>query len=244
MAAIILLVMAAFIMHSIMRTRSAVQATMFCNEKEQQNQEYLDALRETRMIGDFVLTGAAIPGQNVEMPPVEGYKLFPHQGYFKLNGGTIVVASASAEKIRGLMFSFVEALGETSSISFADHHSDRRHIVDYIAYNRESYMVEHLFDQYWRMILNSADIETSLFAAEEKVEIVLSKVKTIHIHAVETMPFVKILHDYGISEKTDMRFIYEDEHYLFNDYADSGEFFRMVKAFGYDEKRYYEKEEQ
>ena len=244
MAAIIFIILTAFMMFYFMRTRMQIHQAHAAKKTGSQLQDYLEALRETRMIGDFVLTGAAIPAPEIQAPPSEGYRQYPHEGYFKINGGSIVVASVSAEKMRGLMLSFIELLGDTASISFTDYHSDAKHIVDYIAYNRDAYMVANVLDNNWRMILNNADIVTSLFSTEIKVEIVLSQAKTVHIHAVETAPFVRCLRDYGLSEKPDMHFIYEDAHYLYSDAAVSGEFFQMVKSFGYDEKRFYEKEEQ
>ncbi len=243
MAAILFIIFIAFIANYIIRRRMTVLGAKSREASEQQLMDYLNALRETRIIDDFVLTCAAVPALEAKVKPTEGYRLFPHEGYFKLFGGSVIVASVSAEKLRGLMLSFVDTIGEAASISFSDYHSDVRHVVDYIAYNRDAYMVAHMLDRNWLMIVNNADIVPTLFSTEIKVEIILSQARTIHIHAVEPAPYIGCLHEYGVTEKPDMHFIYEDAYFLHSDDAVSKEFFNMVHSFGYDEKRFYEKEE-
>ncbi|RQV99871.1 hypothetical protein EH223_20435 [candidate division KSB1 bacterium] len=92
------------------------------------------------------------------------------------------------------------------------------------------------------MIQNNYDVQIALFSGHPKVELVLARAKTIHIHAVESAPFLVTLIDYGLSEKAHMKFFMEGSYFVYNDYAGTDVFHRFTLELEVHEKRYYDKQ--
>lgn len=238
----LVLIFIIFLAVYIYMTRKSVDKMIPSRQQREKQTEHLNQLRRDRIVGDFVLTAAVIPAMENDILPEEGFRVYTNEGYFKINGGSMIIASVSAEKMKYLFLSLSHEIGTVLSISVEDYHSDAQNIIDYLSYERDAYMLENIIDQYWRMIQNNYDVQVALFSAHVKVELVLTRVKTIHIHAVEPAPFVAILNDYGVVEKTNMRFFTESTYYVYNDYAGTDVFQRLISELGVHEKRYYVKQ--
>ena len=224
-------------------TRRAVDKAIPTKARRKQQNDHLERLRRDRMVNDFVLTSAVFPALDNDIEPQEGYRLYKNDGFYKINGGCLIIASVSAEKMRNVFLSLLRRIGPVMSVSFEDFYSDDRNVIDYLSYDRDLFVVENLFDRYWRMIQNNHDLKVSVFSAFPKVELIVTRVKTINIHVVEPVPFIEVLEEYGLREKPQMRFFIEGTYYAYNDYAGTDTFFRLTSELEVHEKRFYEKRE-
>ncbi|MBN1559887.1 hypothetical protein JW998_06525 [candidate division KSB1 bacterium] len=222
--------------------RRSVDRAIPTEEKQAQQLEHLNRLRSERMVDDFVLTAAAIPALENDIQPQEGFRVYQNYGFFKINGGCLIVASVSAEKMRPLVLDVVRRMGSIVSISFEDFYSDAKNVIDYLSFDRDLYVIESVINRYWRLIQDSHDVQMSVFSPHVKAEVVLPQVKLIHIHAVEPAPFLEVLAEYGLQEKPEMRFFIEGPYYAYNDYANSDLFARLISELEVHEKRFYDKQ--
>jgi hypothetical protein len=223
--------------------RRSVDRVIPTREKQAKENEHLNRLRHERMVDDFVLTAAVIPALDNDILPQEGFRVYKNYGFFKLNGGCLIVASVSAEKMRAVVLELLRRIGPLVSISFEDYYSDEKNVIDYLSYEREACLVGPIIDRYWRLIQNSHDVQMSVFSPHIKVEVVLTRVKIVHIHVVEAASFLDVLSEYGLSEKPDMRFFIEGPYYVYNDYAGTDVFSQLISDLQVHEKRYYEKQQ-
>ena len=124
----------------------------------------LDVTEERELTHILKRVDLLIPALENDIVPQEGYRLFKNYGFYKVNGGCLIIASVSAEKMRSLMLALVRRIGSVVSLSFEDYFSDEKNVIDYLSYDREIYFVENLLDQYWRLIQNSYDVQMSVFS--------------------------------------------------------------------------------
>jgi hypothetical protein len=210
--------------------------------QQEKQKEHLKRLRQERMIGDFVLTGAALPAVENSIIPQEGYRIYRNSGFFKMNGGCQIVVSVSAEKIKPLLSELMQHIGPVLSISLEDHYSDPQRIIDYLSYDRDIFIIENIIDRYWRLLQNNYDVAMSVFSKTSKVELVLTQVKTLQIHVVDADPFISTLRENGLPEKPDLRLFTEEAYYVYNDYKGTGIMYELTSQLEVHEKRFYDKE--
>ena len=223
--------------------RRSVDRAIPTRARQIQQDEHLERLRRDRIVNDFVLTAAVFPALDNEIEPQEGFRLYRNDGFYKINGGCLIIASVSAEKMRDLFLALIRRIGPVMSVSIEDYYSDDRNVIDYLSYDRDVFLVENIIDRYWRLIQNNHDVKVSIFSGFPKVELIVTRIKTIDIHVVEPVPFVEVLEAYGLREKPKMRFFFEGAYYAYNDYAGTDTFFRLTSELEVHEKRFYEKRE-
>ncbi|MBN1560709.1 hypothetical protein JW998_10695 [candidate division KSB1 bacterium] len=222
--------------------RRSVDRAIPTKEMRAKQIEHLNRLRSERMVDDFVLTAAVIPALDNDIRPQEGFRVYQNYGHFKINGGCLIIASVSAEKMRPLVLALVRCLGSIVSISFEDYYSDAKNVIDYLSFDRDIFVIESVINRYWRLIQDSYDVQMSAFSPHVRAEVVLPQVKLVHIHAAEPAPFLEVLAEYGLQEKPEMRFFIEGPYYAYDDYAGSDLFSRLISELEVHEKRFYEKQ--
>ncbi len=232
-----ILIFAAFIYYS----RRAVDKAIPTKAQQEKQNEHLHRLRRDRLVDDFVLTGAAIPALENNIAPIEGYRIYRNAGFFKINGGCQIVVSVSAEKMKQLVLALMQRIGPVMSFSLEDHYSDPNRIIDYLSYERDIFIIENIIERYWRFLQNNYDVAMSVFSTDPKVEIVLTQMKTVHIHAVDPKPFLSALMDNGLVEKPDMRFFTEGAYYVYNDYTGTNIMRQLTRELEINETRFYDK---
>ncbi len=237
-AALYIFLMAAYIFY----VRRSVDNVIPTKDHIEKQNKHLARLRQDRMVGDFVLTGAAIPALENKIVPQEGFRIYRNNGFFKMNGGCQVVVSVSAEKFKPVVSDMMQQIGPVLSFSVEDHYSDSKRIIDYLSYDRDLFIIENIIDRYWRLLQNNYDVAMSVFSNNPKVEVVLTRMKALHIHAVDPKPFISALKDNGLREKHNLRFFTEEAYYVYNDFADSGVMHQLTSELDVHEKRFYDKE--
>ena len=145
--------------------RRSVDRLIPTKARQKKQNEYLKQLRQDRMVGDFVLTAAVLPAMDNTITPEEGFRIYRNYGFYQINGGALVIASISAEKMRAIVLALARRIGSVLSMSFEDYHSDEKNVIDYLSYDREVYFVENIIDRYWRLLQNSYDVQTAIFSA-------------------------------------------------------------------------------
>ncbi|MBN1480428.1 hypothetical protein EH223_20440 [candidate division KSB1 bacterium] len=99
-----------FLVVYIYLTRKSVDREIPTKQQQEKQMQYLNKLRHDRIIGDFVLTTAAIPAMENDILPEEGFRVYTNEGFFKVNDGSLVVASVSAEKMKHLFLSLMHKI--------------------------------------------------------------------------------------------------------------------------------------
>lgn len=232
-----ILVIAGYILY----TRQFVNKMIPTTAQRTKQDEHLKRLRQDRLVDDFVLTGAAIPALENDIKPLEGYRVYHDAGFFKINGGSLIVISVSAEKLKVLLLDLMHQIAPVLSISLEDHYSDANKIIDYLSYDRELYLIENILDRYWRLLQNNYDVAMALFSTNPKVELVLTREKTLHLHAVDSKPFLSTLARNGFKNMADLRFFTEGPYYVYNDYTGTTIMHELISELEVHEKRFYEK---
>lgn len=209
---------------------------------ENEQMAYLAELRENRMIGNFVLTGAALPAKDNPFVPTEGYRMYDIDEEGAWKGGTRVIAAVSAEKLKALLLSFVDLFGGTVSVSIMDLHTDEQQTIDYLGYNKGSYVAKQLIEQYHSFLINNGELMFSLFSEEAMLEVRLDQVKHFILHALDVDPVLAVLHEYDIPHKPDLQFFPQGEYFFYNEFARVDTLFHLVDQLQFHEKKYYKKE--
>ncbi len=161
---------------------------------------------ENRMIGDFVLTGAALPLGDGSITPVEGFRVTDVE---KDGSVFFVVAAVSAEKIWNLMLSIIHLLGNGVQMAVLHVNTKDGKPVDYITDAMDEYALVDIMQEHRNFILNSGTIEVCFFKAGVKLQMCLDACKHFQIHVVDLVPIIDMLHDFDISSKEDIRFFPE-----------------------------------
>lgn len=163
-----------------------------------------------RIIDDFVLTGAALPMGEGAIRPVEGYRVMDIEGNSSV---FFIVAAVSAEKIWNLLMSFIELLGDSLQMAILNINTDDGKLVDYITEEMDGYALVTILRNHRQLVLNDGAVEICFFKAEARLELRLDSCKHFQINAVDLVPVIDLLHDFGVSAKEGIRFFHEGPHY-------------------------------
>ena len=115
---------------------------------------------EDRMIGDFVLTRAAVPMQPIVIHPTEGFRLSKNKEFG--NGKYEIIVAVSAEKMPGLLQDAVALLGRFIDMEVIDMGAEPGQVVSYLTYSIEPPSLTLLLRQHGAFIINCGEIALSL----------------------------------------------------------------------------------
>jgi hypothetical protein len=170
------------------------------------------------MIGDFVLTGAAMPCGEGSITPVEGYRVVD----IEKNGSVFfVVAAISAEKIWNMMLAVIDLLGDGLQIAVLHLTTKDGKPVDYISGEMDRYALIQILQDHRNFIINSGTFEICFFKVGAKLELRLDACKHFQIHVADLVPVIDLLHDFEVSSIEDIKFFPEGPHFTF--YPDNNE---------------------
>lgn len=167
---------------------------------------------ENRIIGDFVLTGAAMPYGEGSITPVEGYRVSDVE---KDGSVFFVIAAISAEKIWNMMLAVIDLLGDGLQIAVLHLNTKDGKPIDYISGEMDQYALIQILQDHRDFILNSGTIEICFFKVGAKVELRLDVCKHFQIYVADLLPVIDLLHDFEISSKEGIKFFPEGPHFTF-----------------------------
>lgn len=187
--------------------------------------------------GDFQLTDAIRPSQNLDVIPCQGYRI---DSYRDPKAGLVVpvlAASVTRELLFDVFLGLIDELGpvvdvvlETShETAGAKHHDLFRSHID------SPVLQSHLCD-FEDLLLNDGCTGIAVVAKGKPVEVQFDEHKLLIVYARKLDPFIRVVNEFGISHNERLRLITEGEHYHTSDPSYSGQFAQLCMRLGVGEK--------
>jgi hypothetical protein len=183
--------------------------------------------------GDFLLTEAVRLSAGLPVVPRQGYRRDTYRDPNSRRRLRMLTAAVSAERLFDVFLELLEPLGdvvdvvlETSHDADADRHSDlRRTHID------RPVLASYCCD-FERLLLHDGCTGLAVLSRQGTMEVQFDEHKLLTVYANKLAPFRRVLRRAGVPEVTDLRFVFEAEHWHSSDPEFREEFRRLCHRLG------------
>jgi hypothetical protein len=201
--------------------------------------EHVDKLFEERIIGNFILTKAAVPGINNIIKPIEGFTSFAiddGQKYFK------VVAALSAEKIFDFLINAIHLVGDFIDISIVDYGKDFDKVHEHFSFRKDTFLIENILSQHKPLIVNNGDIQCSFWSVENRFEMQLDRVKHFIFYTEDIATVERLFDHYSVRIMETPHFFPEGEYFTRNEFLRTPELLNLLDKLEIEDTKTYNAE--
>lgn len=208
---------------------------------EQQIAAMLDEYeRNNWIVGDFVLTKAAVPIDSNAILPVEGFRMTKAD---EQGNAFFIIAAISAEKMWTVIKEFVGLLGDQAQIAIVDMGSDPDKIIDYVSDEMDAYAFLTFLEQHRSFFLNNGMLEVCFFSRAGGMELRVDSYKHFQFATHDPVPVVDLLIDNNIRGNQDIKFFPQGPALLSNPVNSDEELEAMLEKLTIIQTNYYNKEQ-
>jgi hypothetical protein len=172
-----------------------------------------DHLRVSRY-GDFQLTDAIRPSLDLQVVPVQGFRIGNYRDPEAGLAVPVLAASVSREGLFDAFLNLLEPLGaevdvvlETSHEAAGHKHRDlyRSHI--------DLPVLQSHFCEFEDLVLNDGCTGVAVVSTSQPIEVQFDEHKLLIVYARNLQPFARILLDCGVGRDDAMKLLTEGEHF-------------------------------
>jgi hypothetical protein len=164
--------------------------------------------------GDFWLTDAIRPAQELTVVPREGYRVDVYRDPAAKFSVPVLAASISREKLFDVFLDLLDPLGEVVDVVMETSH-DSTAGNDHLDLFREAMdlpvLKSHCCD-YENLLLNDGCTGIAVMSTEGPMEVQFDEHKLLVIYAADLKPFEAVMQEHGIVRHDAMKLITEAEH--------------------------------
>jgi hypothetical protein len=208
-------------------------------DDESKQTEHIAKLFDERVIGDFILTKAAVPCLNNKIRPIEGFRRYDideSEKHIK------VVAALSAEKTFNFLIDAIHLVGDIVNISFVDYGKDYNKVHEYFCFSKDTFLVESILAEHKLLMVNNGDIHFSCWSLENRFEMQLDRVKHFIFYTDNIASLNRLFDFYEIGEKESIQFFPEGEHFIQNEFSRTPELLNLLNKLEIEDTKTYNAE--
>lgn len=221
--------------NSLIRTLPSL-TRLFERECIVSTRDLSDHLREDRY-GDFNLTDAVRPSLDLQVVPVQAFRVGRYRDPAVGLEVPVLAASISRELLFDVFLHLLEPLGpvvdvvlETSHESAGNKHSDLcRAQIDLP-------VLQSHFCEFEDLIVNDGCTGVAVVAAHEPIELQFDEHKLLIVYAKNLQPFIRILLECGVPRDDTLRLLSEGEHFHTTDPRFASAFEQLAYRLGVAER--------
>lgn len=203
------------------------------SQPTQEDVEAVQRLFADRLIGDFVLTGAAVPHPRNPYIPVEGFRVFEMDSpHFRCR----IVVSISAEKLLDFFIDALHLVGESVTFSVLDV-TDEVNAKEHLTFYRDAFVIESILNEHRHFIMNNGDLQLSAFSEQMHLAVQLVRTRNVVIYTNDVENVAELLRYYEIDRNDQMRLFAEGDFCTRNLYRNTDMLEVFLDKIGIDESR-------
>jgi len=206
-------------------------------------EKVIEFQKGNRIIGDFVLTEAAMPIPGNTVQPKEGFRIDEWESD-EQDGLKRLRAAVSAEHIFDLFTAMIIWLNDAVSLSIVQTDYEEGKIYYYFAYDKDVPVLLSIFSNYRWMIQNNGEVIFTFATESKEVECQLDDTKIFTFYAWNLQPVIDFLAKFGIKEDKKMIFFPERGYITFSSTEYSEQLAKLVQDLNIDETRVIEMEKE
>lgn len=180
----------------------------FANLSEEQLEAHLNIAR----YGNFWLTDAIRPSYDLQVVPRAGYR---HDRYQDKESGLeipVLMASASRDSLLDLFLDLLDPLGPVVDVVLETSHERNGGHDDLYREDIDLPVLKSILYDYDDLLLNDGCTGIAVLNPRIPYEVQFDEHKLVVVYSQELVDFEDTLHDYGLEQPSDMKFITEAEH--------------------------------
>ena len=187
--------------------------------------------------GHFQLTEAVRPSLDLQVVPVQGFRVNRYRDPEAGLAVPVLAASVSRESLFDVLLRLLDPLGdvvdvvlETSHEAAGNKHRDlfRAHI--------DMPVLQSHFCEFEELLLNDGCTGVAVVSTSEPMELQFDEHKLLIVYARKLQPFIRILEECGIARDDDMKVISEGEHFHTTDPRFAAAFGQFAYRLGVGER--------
>jgi hypothetical protein len=163
--------------------------------------------------GDFVLTDAIRPAAHLPVVPREGFRLDTYRDARAGLAVPVLAASVSREKLFDLFLALLEPLGPAVDVVLeTSHHSEGATHRDLFREHIDLPVLMSHFCDYEDLLLHDGCTGTAVISNAGPMEVQFDEHKLLVVYARDLEPFERILRQFDVPRRDDLKLITEGEH--------------------------------
>lgn len=202
---------------------------------EDLDEEQLEAHLNIAKYGNFTLTDAVRPSYDLQVVPRAGYR---KDAYYDRETGIripVLMASASREKLLDIFFDLLEPMGHEVDVVLETSHERRHGHSDLYRESIDLPILKSTLYDFEDLLLDDGCTGLAVLNPSIPLEVQLDEHKLLVMYGQELRDFEDILHDHGLNQIADLKFITEAEHVHSSTEEFSRQFEQIKYRLGIDE---------
>lgn len=205
--------------------------------------DLLEYQKENRIIGDFVLTEAAMPLPDNTIQLKEGFRIDDvsddeHEKVLCVN------VAVSAEHLFDLFTAMLIWLDDIVTLYIAHLNYEEGKIYKYFAYNKDVAVLLSKFENYRWMIQNYGELVLTFGSVSQDIQCLLDDTKLIRFYTTDVQPVIDFLSQFGLKEDKKMKFFPEGDFVTFGGIQYSAQLAGLLDDINIDESIVMEMEKE
>ncbi len=184
--------------------------------------------------GDFWLTDAIRPAQDLTVVPSQGYRIDVYRDPNANFSVPVLAASISREKLFDVFLDLLESLGEVVDVVLETSHNStggNPHLDLFREAMDLPVLKSHCCD-YENLLLNDGCTGIAVMSTEGPMEVQFDEHKLLVVYAPKLKPFEAVMREHRIARQDSMKLITEGEHLHSTDETHRASFEEMCYRLG------------
>jgi hypothetical protein len=184
--------------------------------------------------GDFWLTDAIRPGQELAIVPRQGYRIDVYRDSKASFSVPVLAASVSREKLFDVFLDLLDPLGEVVDVVLETSHntSGGNQHLDLFRESMDLPVLKSNCCDYEELLLNDGCTGIAVMSTEGPMEVQFDEHKLLVVYAADLKPFEAVMKEHRIVRHDTMKLITEAEHLHSTDDSYRGQFEEMCYRLG------------